>query len=213
MFDPAGLRHRYKTLSGWDGQWVNYWTITTGFRNVMAHHLAQSLVALGNDQFDDVTKGREERREKREEKRLETENAMVLITSGVVEPRDLQAYTESRPESPASSYSRSPSPSPSASSLSLPLPSISLSSPPSHSLSLPVPAQGDYKRHSKHHFITLPLYFGPHSPNWVRVSIAGAADEVEAHTGIFMRDRNLDYEEFVGKVGLWLKDLCVSLAK
>lgn len=167
MFDPQGLRERYKRLARWDAPWVNYWTITTGERVPVA----------------------EREKEKTAEKRVEKENDLALLTSGVVREEELRA----RPVSPTPSIASTAS----SSSLSLPL------SPP------PSP-----KRRSKHHFITLPIGLGKtlgEAEKWVRVPIAGAEDEVAAHTGLFMKHTNPDYDKFVVTVGEWVSKVVNGL--
>jgi hypothetical protein len=175
MFDPSGLRDRYKRLVHWDGKWVNYWTITAGY-----------YPSLETD-------------ERKGYKKVEMENNVALLTSGVVYADDLQKLK-----------SRSPSPSPSPSPTPSPLPSpaastISLLSP--NGISMTDQIDHEPQRRSKHHFITLPLGVGSllgGQAAWVRTPIAGAEDEVAAHTGLFMRDKNLDYDDFVMRVGDWV---------
>ena len=182
MFDPQGLRKRYKRLTGWDAPWVNYWTITTG-EHVSAH---------------------EREDEKKEEKRMEKENDLALLTSGVVCEEELQ----DRPVSPAPSISST------ASSSSLPLPLSPPTSPPMRSVSMTPEPTPKHKRRSKHHFITLPLGLGKtlgKAEKWVRVPIAGAEDEVAAHTGLFMKHTNPDYDKFVITVGEWVSKVVNGL--
>ncbi|TFK63686.1 hypothetical protein BDN72DRAFT_847354 [Pluteus cervinus] len=63
---------------------------------------------------------------------------------------------------------------------------------------------GETKKKKKgHHFVVLPTglggYLGGYD-RWESVVIEGVKDEVAAHTGIFIREQNLGYEEFVHKV-------------
>lgn len=73
-------------------------------------------------------------------------------------------------------------------------------SPPSHSSTTVsnTPASPPKKKHhSPHHFILL-----PHHPSskWQSVPIA-VDSEVDAHTGIFFKDKNLEYDILVARVG------------
>ncbi|EPQ53450.1 hypothetical protein GLOTRDRAFT_111670 [Gloeophyllum trabeum ATCC 11539] len=63
------------------------------------------------------------------------------------------------------------------------------------------------------HFIVLPGRFNGHARHkWLRVPIAGAEDEVQAHCGLFIKDQNLDYEAFVDGVGDLLRSWCRLIA-
>lgn len=102
--------------------------------------------------------------------------------------------------------SRPPSPTPSDRSEKA---SISLSRPTS-----PVPSSRAFSASScpsrppspdkdaAYHFITLPGKVHSNCKNrWLRVRINGVQDEVAAHTGLFIRSQNLDYDAFVVRVG------------
>ncbi|KAG8750975.1 hypothetical protein FRC14_008239 [Serendipita sp. 396] len=55
-----------------------------------------------------------------------------------------------------------------------------------------------------HHFITLPSnskHTGLCKNRWLKVPIAGVEDEVAAHCGLFFRHQNLEYDQFVERVG------------
>ncbi|KAJ7644969.1 hypothetical protein FB45DRAFT_301304 [Roridomyces roridus] len=59
----------------------------------------------------------------------------------------------------------------------------------------------ELKKHRPHHFVVLPTGLGlGGSDKWEPVVIS-VEDEVKAHTGIFMRDLNREYEELVDRVG------------
>ncbi|KAH7105490.1 hypothetical protein BKA62DRAFT_689865 [Auriculariales sp. MPI-PUGE-AT-0066] len=53
-----------------------------------------------------------------------------------------------------------------------------------------------------HHFIVLPYNEGDRRAQWYRIVIAGAEDEVSAHQGIFMRHRNLAYDDLAERLSL-----------
>nr|GAT55392.1 predicted protein [Mycena chlorophos] len=81
------------------------------------------------------------------------------------------------------------------------------SSPKSGSPSSSSPKSKSKKKHKSkpHHFIVLPdgpvgSAFGGFE-HWEPVVIAGVKDEVAAHTGLFIRGSNLEYEGLVERVG------------
>lgn len=64
---------------------------------------------------------------------------------------------------------------------------------------------------TKRHFVVLPTGLGRVFggwENWEQVSILGVTDEVEAHTGLFIPQRNLDYAHFVNRVADRVLDWC-----
>ncbi|KAJ2919703.1 hypothetical protein MD484_g667, partial [Candolleomyces efflorescens] len=64
---------------------------------------------------------------------------------------------------------------------------------------------------TKRHFVVLPTGLGRVFggwENWEQVSILGVTDEVEAHTGLFIPQRNLDYTNFVIRVADKVLDWC-----
>ncbi|KAF7322095.1 hypothetical protein MKEN_00733100 [Mycena kentingensis (nom. inval.)] len=71
-------------------------------------------------------------------------------------------------------------------------------------VSSPAPKLKPPKEPKPHHFIVLPNGLGQHLgglENWDKVVISGVADEVAAHTGLFIRGSNLGYEDLVARVG------------
>jgi hypothetical protein len=196
MFDPPSLRERYKHLVAWEGQWVNYWTITTGIPVRPNANPGDSGSAVG----------RENEKQKRVSKRVERENDAALLASGVLTAEDLRARSPTPGSSPSTrssspdSGSEAPlTPNMSTVSLSTSATSTTLISSFASDSSLPITASAaaaaapsttprPQARRSKHHFITVPMglssSLGGHS-RWLRVPIAGAEDEVVAHTGIF----------------------------
>ncbi|XP_006455156.1 hypothetical protein AGABI2DRAFT_153208 [Agaricus bisporus var. bisporus H97] len=64
------------------------------------------------------------------------------------------------------------------------------------------------------HFIVLPTGLGKIMGGercWEKVIIRGVEDEVAAHCGIFIREQNLDYDGFLGRVGAKVIQLCEAL--
>jgi hypothetical protein len=67
---------------------------------------------------------------------------------------------------------------------------------------------------SGQHFVVLPTALGEvlgGAGKWEKVLIEGANDEVAAHCGLFIRDRNLDYEGLVERVGSRIFGWCEKL--
>lgn len=62
----------------------------------------------------------------------------------------------------------------------------------------PSPRAAKKKKHSPHHFIVLPWTMGY---RWQGIPIQGVDDEVAAHTGIFFRDKNFEYDSLVERAG------------
>ncbi|KAJ7072957.1 hypothetical protein C8F01DRAFT_973826 [Mycena amicta] len=61
----------------------------------------------------------------------------------------------------------------------------------------------DKAKAKSHHFIVLPTGLGEHlggREKWEKVIISGVPDEVAAHTGLFIRASNPDYEQLVERV-------------
>lgn len=64
------------------------------------------------------------------------------------------------------------------------------------------------------HFVVLPTGLGEvlgGASKWEKVLIEGVEDEVAAHCGLFIRDRNLDYEGLVERVGRKILGWCEGL--
>jgi len=56
------------------------------------------------------------------------------------------------------------------------------------------------KPSKSHHFITLPSTKSLCFWRWEKVQIGGVKDEVGAHCGVFIRGKNLEYDQFVERV-------------
>jgi hypothetical protein len=70
------------------------------------------------------------------------------------------------------------------------------------------------KKKRGHHFIVLPTGLGRVLGGercWEKVVIQGAEDEVAAHTSVFERERNLNYDALLGRVGMRIIQLCKDL--
>lgn len=72
--------------------------------------------------------------------------------------------------------------------------------------SSPSSPQGEKKKHRRHpqHFIVLPWVMGY---RWQGIPVGGVEDEVEAHTGIFFRDKNFEYDGVVERTANFVIEL------
>lgn len=208
MFDYSELWERYNKLERWNGAWVNFWTETAGrdetngenrgaqdgkwaerWSTSDGHALAVgrrggtvSPSVMIEDEFQramkKATEKEQKKRDREESKRREIEEKRRLKAE-VQEQERLKverekAIKECR-ETPPEIKLRPTDPSP----------PIDLTS------------SCDYKG-SPQHFITLPW---SSKDRWLKVKIAGVEDEVAAHCGLFIRGQNLQYDDFVARVG------------
>jgi hypothetical protein len=197
MFDPSELLRRYRLLEAWDGYWINYWTAT------------------GSDQ---ATHGGRRKPQKRKTIFLEGKEVdlpsstaeFVLMGSG----SDTDSINQLDRESIANEERSNDSEDGLLAKLGCGCTSSKSLDPEIETVAhVEKPAEGASQQvtYSNHHFITLPPmsshganYFDTTKEsvkNWERIYIRRAPDEVVAHQGIFHRDTNPDYDEFVVKVG------------
>lgn len=230
MFDPSGLKDRYKALVTWNGLWINYWTMT-------APRMSKEHVSSGDKMIDQETANRQ---------KLVDENDVALVQSGIT---DLSVDL-----SPVESQSDSDSIYVSAPSRSI-TPEVSPLGPKTKSQAkadakaakkeqkaVETERKSEEKKHRKsenerkkeqkvlqkesakavvkekknkvkvgHHFVVLPTGLGAilgGGDNWEKVVIDGVEDEVAAHCGLFIPIQNLDYEGLVERVGLRIIKWC-----
>jgi hypothetical protein len=216
MFDPIGLRERYKALVEWDGMWVNYWT-ESGVVN--------SSAGAGKEQRAD--------------------NDAALVESGIVRPSTPSSLSSTHPDVTvvASSVTAATATSTAEvmSSISEKLPSFGRLTK-SKIKESQGPVQKESKASAKkdndaskvaekedkavekqpranvklhgHHFVVLPTGLGQVLGGlqyWEKLQIAGVQDEVAAHMGLFIRSQNLDYEGSVERVGKRILSWCERL--
>jgi len=125
-------------------------------------------------------------------------NDDALVVNGVVSPID-------GPSSPRSSISGSGPPSPGSSNSSK---RSSFSSPPRK---LKKGRRSEPSKKKGHHFVVLPNGIGRNLGGWDKwenVIIRGVKDEVAAHTGLFIPEQNLDYDDLVERVGTKVLSWC-----
>jgi len=208
MFDYRDLWERYNKLQQWNGAWVNFWTETPGdggtneesggtqdgkwterWSTDNGHPLvvgrrerAVSPSVVIEDEFEramkKATEKERKRREKEESKRREKEEKLRLKAEKEEQERRRvemeNAIREGQEVTPEISIKPADSP------------------PPSGQTST------DNGREGPQHFITLPW---SSKERWLKVKITGVEDEVAAHCGLFIRTQNLEYDDFVARVG------------
>ena len=136
----------------------------------------------------DPTSGPGEEEEAEMGERLDNDDALVM--NGVISSTD-------GPISPRSSLSSAP-PSPASSNSST---RSSFSSP---SGKLKKGRQSEPSKKKGHHFVVLPNGIGRNLGGWDKwesVVIRGVKDEVAAHTGLFIPEQNLEYDDLIERVG------------
>ncbi|KZT22741.1 hypothetical protein NEOLEDRAFT_1097190 [Neolentinus lepideus HHB14362 ss-1] len=162
MFDPVGLRDRYRALETWNGLWVNYWTETVPKPGVPPPTEASK----------------------------ENEDAALELTTAEIGGLSSELGDEAAPLTKETEMARTKQ-------LQKAEKELKKQRERERKAMEPRPAR---------HFIVLPGAFnGKARHKWLKVPIAGAEDEVQAHCGLFIRGTNLEYDSFVDRVGDLLK--------
>lgn len=208
MFDYTDLWERYNKLERWDGAWVNFWTETVGQGGTNEENggtqdgewverwstsdgralvvgrrgRAVSPSVVIEDEFERAMKKATEKERKRKEKeeliRKEKEEKLRLKAEKEEQERlrleKEKAIKEGREVPPEIRIKPMDSPPPSGSTPT------------------------DDCRAGPQHFITLPW---SSKERWLKVKVRGVEDEVAAHCGLFIRSQNLEYDDFVARVG------------
>ena len=224
MFDPAGLKNRYLRLVNWEsegGLWINYWTTT-----VPVLHQPHSRV--------DSIKATEVPKMKMDE----IDNDEALVTNGIIPPPDIDTPRTSTPSTLKIVTSTG-----SSSNLPVhTVPTKAEAKASAKEMQKEEKArekeakqqekrlkqeekarakaakQEEKSRKAKpeRHFVILPNGLGGvlgGFEQWENVAIAGVEDEVNAHTGLFIPDHNLDYEALVSRVSTRILGWCEKLPK
>lgn len=208
MFDYSELWERYNKLERWNGTWVNFWTVTAAHDEPDGENGGtqddkwverwttgdgSALVVGGRDgtlsasvvienEFEramkKATEKQRKKREKEESKRREKEEKARLKA----EKEELERLKLEEEE--AIKEGREPP--------------LEIKIKPTYSSSLSEQTSTSNDKASPQHFITLPW---SSKNRWLKVKIAGVEDEVAAHCGLFIRGQNLQYDDFVARVG------------
>lgn len=205
MFDYSELWERYNKLERWNGAWVNFWTeaIEHGQTNAenggaqddkwVETYDGRALVVGRRDgtvsasvvienEFEramkKATEKERKKREKEESKRRDKEEKLRLKAEKEEQER-LKLEEEK-----AIKEGREPPP--------------EIRTKPSEPSSSGVQTSTSHDKANSLHFITLPW---SSKDRWLKVKVTGVDDEVAAHCGLFIRSQNLQYDDFVARVG------------
>jgi len=208
MFDYSELWERYNKLERWNGAWVNFWTETVGHDETNGENgwtqddkwverwttANGSALVVGKgggaispsvvieNEFERAMKKAAEKdrkkREKEESKRREKEEKLRFKAEKQERER-LKLEGEK-----AIDEGRQPPP--------------EIRIKPTDSSSPTGQASTSNDKASPQHFITLPW---SSKDRWLKVKVSGVEDEVAAHCGLFIRSQNLQYDDFVARVG------------
>ena len=209
MFDPPGLTARYKLLTGWHGgKWINYWTET---KHRSKKKGPEQGSGSGGNEHEEMTLSRRSS----VSSAGWMDNDTALITNGIVtspaigNAADSLSETSSVLSSSSSATSESRTNDPEVRSLVRK--EGKEEDPWAKFLKK---AEKGTKPKRGHHFVVLPHGIGERfggKDNWECVEIGGVEDEVNAHLGLFIPGRNLDYEGLVDRVGTkvlsWFENL------
>lgn len=222
MFDPAGLKNRYSRLVNWEsegGLWVNYWTTTVPVLH-QHHSRVDSIEVTEAPKMDGI------------------DNDEALVTNEIVPPPDMDT---SRTLTPSTSKVASSTGSSSNLPLHTVPTKAEAKASAKETLKEQKARENEVKQQEKQlkqeekarakaakqeektrkakserHFVVLPNGLGGilgGFEQWENVAIAGVDDEVNAHTGLFIPDHNLDYEALVARVSTRILGWCEKLPK
>lgn len=155
-------------------------------------HTEEEVTATGSAlEFDRFKEAARREKAKFDKKRTEQAAQKAAEAAAAV----AESSKPSRPDelTPRGSARSSLDPSASTTSLASHRSADSQSEP-----SNPSPPAAKKKKHSPHHFIVLPWTMGY---RWQGIPIEGVDDEVAAHTGIFFRSKNFEYDSLVERAG------------
>ncbi|KAJ7178203.1 hypothetical protein C8R46DRAFT_1076096 [Mycena filopes] len=220
MFDPSGLKARYARLVAWpDGLWVNYWTQTP-----------PRPPKEGNEKERKLDKAADE-----------ADNDVALLQTGMTSMSTVESYATAQTSTSPALSSLAPSTASTPASPASPASPTSPTSPSDPKALAKAAKAADKERRALekarvkelkkmekqqkqeqkrqqarpgHHFIVLPTGLGQilgGGDRWENVVIGGVEDEVAAHTGLFIRGQNLDYEGLVERVGRRVLGWCEVL--
>ncbi|KAJ7023472.1 hypothetical protein C8F04DRAFT_182169 [Mycena alexandri] len=193
MFDPSGLKERYARLVAWpDGLWTNYWT--------------QTPPRVPKD-------GAEKKLDRAAE---EADNNVALLQTGMTSMSTVESYATAETSLSPTLSSFSPSTASAAKAEEKERRALEKSRAKELKKIQKQRAKEEKAQKGRpgHHFIVLPTGLGQilgGGDKWENVIIRGVEDEVAAHTGLFIRGQNLDYEGLVERVGRRVLGWCEVL--
>lgn len=196
MFDPAGLRSRYSQLEQWgEGKWVNLWTEVPArmklgsesppVNNTSPKRDVSSDTAYFDESASSIPSNTAEIPEMIEADAEMSQGHGKDSSQIQIEAKEHRKQLSARLRRERESERSHPS----------------SSRPARHFIVLP------HARGARTGSAAAGFHFGSRE-RWERVEIEGAEDEVGAHTGIFMREVNIRYEELVERVGRVVMGWC-----
>ncbi len=218
VIDREGLNERFTALTNWPGEWVHFYTHTVAESHDedTKSHIVPHFLSLPDFEHPRIGGPKVEAHPFHPELHAEPAGKGSALEFDLFKAAAAKAKTKNLKRAswpkkdntqpthlgvPAESVNIDGTPGPSS-----PTPSIrssssqcSLSRPPSIA-SNELPTK-QYSRKHLRHFIILPLAL---TPQWQSLPIAGVDNEVTAHTGIFFRHQNLEYDSFVPRVGSYV---------
>jgi len=222
MFDPAGLKNRYSRLVDWEsegGLWINYWTTTIPVLH-QHHSRVDSIEAIEAPKLDRI------------------DNDEALVTNGIIPPPDIDTLRTSTPStlkivtSTGSSYNLPVHTVPTKAEVKASAKEVQkeekarekevkqqekqLKQEEKARAKAAKQEEKSRKAKPERHFVVLPNGLGGvlgGFEQWENVAIAGVEDEVNAHTGLFIPDHNLDYEDLVSRVSKRILGWCEKMPK
>lgn len=232
MFDPSGLNERYRLLVKWDGVWVNYCTETVG-ETKEAGVIGCEQGEMGKEMLSEarikdndaalVETGIARLPTTFSSESVSTRPESTLSTSTVFNRADSSTFSVT---TAPTSLSPSSELTPRTKSETKALEKASKAESKAQGKevkALEKEAKALSKEASKaskamvikpHHFVVLPTGLGERLgglEKWEKVIIAGVGDEVAAHTGLFIKNQNLDYDKLVVRVGKKVLSWCEGL--
>ncbi|KIM42249.1 hypothetical protein M413DRAFT_444684 [Hebeloma cylindrosporum] len=240
MFDPAGLKNRYSRLVNWEsegGLWINYWTTTVP----VLHPRAESIEAAEPpkmDQIDNdealVTNGiiPPPDMDISLTSRPATPSSSKIVSSTNNSPGPPVHTVPTKAEAKASAKERQKEEKARDKEVKeqekrlrqeeksrekeVKQQEKQLKQEEKARAKAAKQEEKARKAKTERHFVVLPNGLGGvlgGFEQWENVAIAGVDDEVNAHTGLFIPDHNLDYEALVARVSTRILGWCEKLPK
>ncbi|KAJ7766350.1 hypothetical protein DFH07DRAFT_352200 [Mycena maculata] len=235
MFDPSGLKERYARLVAWpSGLWINYWTQTSQRPPKEGEH-AKKMDKEEEEADNDVALLQTGMTSMSTVESYATAETSLSPAPSFSAP----SFASTATSQSTASASTIPSPvSPTSTSTSSDAKALARAADKERKAEEKerrglekarekelktiqkqrVKEEKVEKARSKgkhgHHFIVLPTGLGQilgGSEKWEKVVIGGVDDEVAAHTGLFIRGQNLDYEGLVERVGKRVLGWCETI--
>ena len=210
IFDPKGLRDRYAALERWPGRWVAFWTETVPHDKEAHETQRQETAALEVGVRADTQGGSSS-----PERIAEVVSTMSLSSQLTQSSLSISPSFELEADTPLSgSMTEAEDKSAHRQAMNEPKKhDKELKADQRHREAGLKAMQKERKPNSPHHFVVRPFREPSGMKHrWEKVKIRGAKDEVEAHCGLFIRDINPAYDDFVRRVAEIAKEWVDTVA-